>query len=128
MASIVKKVWFLIEICPKLVALRALEVAIEWVDAMYSYPLVNTYLLNMVSSYAIIHSMLRLVLSCDDYLADLWNDGTLHPVIADQWDGVDTARLFEFMVKSAQAEQILLSDAKVWDYDKALYACYRNAI
>jgi len=66
--------------------------------------------------------------TCDQCLEILWNDGSLSGVIADQyWNGgVDTDALFEFMIKCAQGDGIILSDVNVWDYDTALYAAYQS--
>jgi hypothetical protein len=66
-------------------------------------------------------------LTCSEYLEILWNDGAMSDPISHQyWErGVDTDYLFDFMVRCAKADGIILSDRKVWDYDKALYAAYK---
>lgn len=67
-------------------------------------------------------------MNCDEYLEILWNDGSLGTVISEQYwgDGVDTEDLFEYMLRCASKDGVLLTDMNVWDYDKALYACYRD--
>jgi hypothetical protein len=67
-------------------------------------------------------------MTCMDYLLVLWEDGTFSTWASDQyWNGgVDTADLFESMIKAAARDGITLTDVDTWDYDEPLYISYNE--
>lgn len=66
-------------------------------------------------------------MTCDEYLAILWNEDALSEVISDQFwrGGPDLYELFRFMKECAQSDNITLIDQDTWNYDEAMYECYR---
>lgn len=67
-------------------------------------------------------------MTCEEYLELLWNEGSINLYISEQFysGGVNTDHLFDYMLKCAARDGVILSDMNVWDYDKALYAAYQT--
>jgi hypothetical protein len=68
------------------------------------------------------------MMTCEQYLEMLCNEGQMSEYVSEQYHsgGVNTDNLFDYMLKCAALDGVLLSDMNVWDYDKALYAVYET--
>lgn len=68
-------------------------------------------------------------MTCNEYLEVLWQEDTFHTLISElYWSGgVNTDKMFNFMLDHAAAHSITLVDAHHWDYDKPMFLCYNNS-
>jgi hypothetical protein len=68
-------------------------------------------------------------ITCDEYLEVLWNEAAgIHELIAEMyWSNIYSAdKMFEYMTDRAAMDNITLIDVGIWDYDTAMYECYKN--
>ena len=67
--------------------------------------------------------------TCNEYLEVLWNEAAgIHELIAKMYwnDNYNADKMFEYMTDRATMDNITLIDVSTWDYDTAMYECYKN--